>query len=190
MEEVWKTIPGHSWHQVSSLGRVKRLAHRIPHNNRPGHTKLLRERILKGSFGNQCGFYVEIPNDDGKNHHLIVARAMLTVFVRPPEEGEVARHLDDNKRNQNLSNLAWGTVRDNINDAISNGKLVRGTSHPNSKLTEEGVSEIKRKYKFKDRRFGCYGLAKEYNINYTVVWSIIKGDIWTHVPPFGDLRNR
>lgn len=53
------------------------------------------------------------------------------------------RHLDDNRLNNNLSNLAWGTQKQNAEDRDRNGKTYRREKHPNHKLTNEIVGFIR-----------------------------------------------
>ena len=47
----------------------------------------------------------------------MVARA----FIGPRPEGQGVRHLDDNKRNNALTNLVYGTGVENQADSIRNG---------------------------------------------------------------------
>ena len=40
-------------------------------------------------------------------------------------------HLDDNPKNNRVSNLKWGTQKDNVYDAISKGRLkLKGKDNP------------------------------------------------------------
>ena len=41
-------------------------------------------------------------------------------FIPNPHKYEIVRHLDDDKENNSLSNLKWGTIKENIEDAIRN----------------------------------------------------------------------
>lgn len=50
-----------------------------------------------------------------------IHRLLLSTFVRQPEDGEVARHLDGNPGNNRLSNLAWGTQTENEADKRKHG---------------------------------------------------------------------
>ncbi len=87
---------------------------------------------------------------DGKMY--AVHRLVLHTFVRPPREGEVARHLNDLATDNRLENLAWGTYRDNAADRKRNGSYrkrdacLRG--HPytqaNTWLTREGWQQCRR----------------------------------------------
>jgi len=51
--------------------------------------------------------------------HLLIAEA----FHGPKPPGSECRHLDDNRFNNNPSNLEYGTRRQNNEDALRNGKL-------------------------------------------------------------------
>ena len=49
--------------------------------------------------------------------HALVAEA----FLGPRPAGAIVRHLSDEKRNNAVTNLAYGTRGDNAHDAIRNG---------------------------------------------------------------------
>lgn len=54
----------------------------------------------------------------------------------------LVRHLDDNRLNCKASNLAWGTRKDNSDDAIANGKILSGEEHYATMISDEQVREI------------------------------------------------
>lgn len=61
---------------------------------------------------------------------------VLLAFVGPkPMRGMIGRHLDDNRQNNKISNLKWGTRRDNVKDAHLNKRFLRGDEAPATKLT-------------------------------------------------------
>lgn len=69
------------------------------------------------------GGYRTVPLNGGRDS-VYVHIAVLTAFrcPRPFPEAQ-GRHLDDNKLNNCLDNLEWGTPRENMADALANGKL-------------------------------------------------------------------
>lgn len=71
-----------------------------------------------------------------------VGRLVLETFVGPCPPGQECRHLDGSKANNNLTNLAWGTHHENIQDAKRHGAFARGTMGGN-KLTDEQAAEIR-----------------------------------------------
>ena len=184
MIDEWYKIPDYPNYRISKNGQIKRVEILKAHNRFPlTKTTILKENILKLYFDSN-GYSTCLTNTAGKGVQIIVARLMLTVFVRPPTKGEVARHLDDNKRNQSLDNLAWGTVQENADDAIRNNrysKYSKGSSHWGSKLNEEQVLEIKTTYIRRDRHFGVQALARKYDVSDHCIWHILKGQTWKHV---------
>lgn len=61
--------------------------------------------------------------------HKLVAFAFLE--SRPSDQHEI-RHLDGDKNNNHVSNLAWGTRKENAADREAHGKTSRGLSHSNA----------------------------------------------------------
>lgn len=51
-----------------------------------------------------------------------IAVMVLETFVGPRPEGHLARHLNDDKLDDRLINLAWGTKPQNERDKVLNGK--------------------------------------------------------------------
>jgi hypothetical protein len=112
MREIWKEIPGFDRYMVSSIGRVKRLARIDPLG------RLWKERFVRSVYS---GVYVT-RDYDGIRVWQAIARLMLLAFMGPPPVGKyLSRHLDDNRENNTLSNIAWGDHQDNKDDALRNG---------------------------------------------------------------------
>lgn len=78
--------------------------------------------------------------------HKLVAEKYLP--DRPSNQHEI-RHLDDNKKNNNYLNLAWGTRKDNAADRSKNGHTSKGILH--SIAVREGQHKSKNKW-FKHAR--------------------------------------
>ncbi len=62
----------------------------------------------------------------GKHHfvHCLV----LEAFIGPRPEGYVCRHKDGDPANNHISNLSWGTLRENYDDTIKHGRLQKTPS--------------------------------------------------------------
>lgn len=59
-----------------------------------------------------------------KSRVFLVHVCVLTAFGPPrPSVRHISRHWDDNKSNNSISNLLWGTYRENALDALRNGKV-------------------------------------------------------------------
>lgn len=74
-----------------------------------------------------------------------IHRLMAEAFLGAPH-GRLVRHLDDVKTNNELSNLAYGSRRDNAVDAIRNGRHAGRSSHCLRGHDKEG----------RNRCYACY----------------------------------
>jgi hypothetical protein len=79
-----------------------------------------------------------------------------------------------------LENLYWGTAQQNNEDKIRNGKIWRGETHPNAKLTAKDVEEIRKLYRFNYRgKNGCRDLAERYGVTKHGILMVMWGKkIW------------
>ena len=101
MNEEWRDIEGYEGlYQVSNLGRVKSLRDK---NNKK------RELILKPKTMRNGYLKVDLCKN-GKQKTFTVHRLVATVFISNPKNFPVVNHKDENKLNNNISNLEWCTV--------------------------------------------------------------------------------
>ena len=135
MKEIWKKIPNHSHYEISNTGKVR--SWKVPRSKKIA----LEPKILKNKLNKKTGYYnVTIYDDSGilKTHyiHRLVAQ---TFMPTKDSKHTVVRHLDDNRLNNNVDNLAWGNQKDNAKDAILNGKIPVGVKAKQSKLSERDI---------------------------------------------------
>jgi hypothetical protein len=152
----WKSVPGSfsSRYEVSQLGQVR--------NKTTGKilTPMMTGERRRG------GQTAKVRFSSNPRVDCSVADLVLTCFVSEKPQGCVAMHRDDDKRNNELSNLSWGTHQQNVVDMIHKGR--GGTQ----KLTAAQALEIAKR-----RRSGESGrsLAAEFNISEQRVCDIFKG---------------
>ena len=65
-----------------------------------------------------CAF--TLYNLEGKRKHKGLHQLLAMAFIPNPKGYEIVRHLDDDKDNNSLSNLKWGTIKENIEASIRN----------------------------------------------------------------------
>lgn len=111
--EQWKDIDGHVGYQVSDHGQVRSFK-----NGRHGFTDV--PRILKTDTNSNGYERVML----GSNNRFFVHKLVAKAFIPNPNNYPIARHKDDNRRNNLASNLEWGTQAHNIQDAIRRGRFV------------------------------------------------------------------
>ena len=128
IEEIWKPITGYEdLYEVSNLGRVKRLEHRIwvthSHSKLGGYYTTLSEKILKPCFNRRfnnynVGLYLE-----HKRKTFSIARLVALEFVANPNNFPDVIHLH-NKLDNRVENLIWGTDFDSGRIAVNRGKYI------------------------------------------------------------------
>lgn len=92
---------------------------------------------------NHAGYVEYCLHCDGRRYSRKAHRLVLEAFVGPCSEGMECRHLDGNRQNNHVSNLCWGTKKENEADKVSHGTLLFGDRHGKSKLTSIEVMEIR-----------------------------------------------
>lgn len=113
--EVWAGIPGHPHYQVSSFGRARSLD-RVVEHARFGKRVMYRGKILSAGKRNKDGYIVVVLRKDKKSTSYNLHRLVAKAFLPNPKNLPMVRHLDENKTNNAVSNLAWGTAVDNYDD--------------------------------------------------------------------------
>jgi hypothetical protein len=93
-------------------------------------------------------------------------------------EGLQVLHKCDNPKCVNPHHLFVGTISDNMKDAYRKKRKSNfGEKNPNSKLTENEVREIRKRY----RKDGGAALAKEFGLERTVPYQIFHRKRWGHI---------
>jgi hypothetical protein len=116
----WLPVVGwEGFYEVSDSGRVRSIDRVIERKN--GRRLPLRGRILRGFPDTHGHLHVSLPGRLSAPIHRLVARA----FIGPCPEGLEVRHLDGVHSNNSLSNLAYGTHAENMQDMQRHGVDVR-----------------------------------------------------------------
>ena len=127
--EEWKTIPNYEEYQVSTLGRVKRLAY---YKNVCGGSKqYCEEKILKPQKRKR-GYQAVMLSKNSKVKSFLVHRLVAMVFIPNPDNLPQVNHKDENTSNNRVDNLEWcnqcynsnyGTSKYRISAKLKNGIL-------------------------------------------------------------------
>jgi hypothetical protein len=159
--EQWRQVPGFPGYLVSNLGRV--------HSGRTN--KCLKPQPC-GS-GHQR---VSLRRND-KTHPRLLHRLVLLAFSGKCPEGQEGLHWDDDPLNNKLSNLRWGTRKENRADAVRNQRA-RGGRKKGQALTREQASSIKRYLRAGATKTR---LAALFKVSRTTIAKIEDGTLWKDV---------
>ena len=97
MEEVWKEIKDFEAHEISNLGRV-----------RVKKTGKLRALVKTRQGYDRVAFVYKQLRKDFEVHRLVAL-----AFIPNPNNLPVVMHLDENKNNNRVDNLQWGSHQQN-----------------------------------------------------------------------------
>lgn len=117
---------------------------------------------------------------NGVRKSMAVGYLVLLTFIsdRPSKNHHVC-HGVNGKSDNSLENISWGTIsKNNFSDKIRDGKLLYGEKHPNSKLTNDSVKEIRTLF---DRGFNQKEIADIFKVHHSNISCILKGKTWGHV---------
>lgn len=115
---------------------------------------------------------------DGKRCKVYPHRLVLLAFVGVPPPNTQARHLDGNRANPALVNMAWGTVAENMADRESHGNTPHGTRNGRAKLDPEKVRVIRSRPDLSPD-----DLAAMFNVSEFTVRCVLSGRTWKRVSP-------
>lgn len=136
-EEIWKPIKGYeSRYAVSSKGKVMNLE---------------TGRILKNRINTHGYAIVGLFNGNGKRKKIMVHRLIAEAFIPNPLGLPQINHLDEDKTNNNVTNLEWCTASQNtrhsahkyscrINQLTLDGEFIRQWDSSNQIKRELGYS--------------------------------------------------
>ncbi|WP_442777660.1 NUMOD4 motif-containing HNH endonuclease [Acinetobacter baumannii] len=171
--EIWKGIP--EWenlYQVSNQGRVRSFDKQCP--ARFGKPILRKGRILKPTA--KGGRYLAVTLADGpKRKQYLIHDLVLLTFIGPKPKGMYVCHGDDNRINNRLENLRYGTPKENVQDALRNGVKPIGEKHGVAKLKNDQVKDIR------SSELDAKTLAKKYGVCVSHICNIKARKTWVHI---------
>ncbi len=180
--EVFRFVPGYEGYEVSDFGRVAShwgIGDRGKGAGSGAAAVLVRKRrVLAPALASSGYLTVRLRRSTRKYATLSVHRLVILAFVGPCPEGMEVRHLDGDRRNNRLSNLAYGTRQVNALEKHEHGTMQCGDRHYLAKFTEADVLEI--------RRLRATGMiyreiAARFDSDAASVCAICKRRAWKHI---------
>lgn len=117
--EVWKDIPHYEGiYEASNMGRIRTCAGKTTFTKKHG-IRHWKQRILKPKGETyETGYRVSLWKD-GKRKDLLVARLVAMTFLG--ESNLTVNHIDGNRFNNNIKNLEWCSLKENIQKGFETG---------------------------------------------------------------------
>ena len=107
VDERWKPIDGYQGiYEVSNLGRVRSIGRTIVCKN--GMKKTIRPKILARKK-HRNGYVSSMLCVNGVQKRILIHRAVASAFVPNPNGYPEVNHKDEDKENNESSNLEWCT---------------------------------------------------------------------------------
>lgn len=176
--EEWRPVVG--WeefgHQVSSIGRVRRLWTFWKNGEE-------RESIFKIPIKKNGYTAITLQHGRERMEYCLIHRLVAKAFLgNPPTSEHQVNHKDGDKTNNKVGNIEWATSHENLVHGREMGLIPRicGIAEMSRKLTEDDVREIRAKGYTAKETATIYGVRREY------AWRIVNGKSWKHVKPHSD----
>lgn len=108
--ERWLPVPGWDGYEVSDTGRVRSVDRVLSDGRVAGGVILARSAHR----------YPQVTLSDGWRTRRVAVHKLVKLAFTGPSRGRQVRHLDDNPQNCHLSNLKYGTQKQNEQDKKRN----------------------------------------------------------------------
>lgn len=175
--EKWKpikfgdTISESEVHHISSFGRV--MTFNSKHKN----------GTINKLFAVQGYLRLPLMQKTGKRTARYIHKLVAEAFIEKKSEyQQYVIHLDYDKSNNHLYNLAWATKEEKEKHRLNNPKYKSPASRVRySKLNEGRVKMIKRKLLDPDRKTRLKMIAKQFGISEMQLHRIKTGENWGYV---------
>lgn len=131
------------------------------------------------------GYYSVVVRSDVKEvgtfkfqHKLPVHRLILLAFKGEPFPKQMACHNNGDKLDNRPENLRWGTAKDNAEDTVKHGRVLRGEDSPNAVLDNNTVIAIR---ELRKRNYSPSEIARLLWLPEGAVKCAAYGRTWKHV---------
>ena len=170
-----KEIPEHPGYFVDEVGGV--FSNKSSATNGKG-TRAIRP--LKKFIRNR--YWTVLLCEKGKEKKHKVAYLVLITFIGQRPFDQVIRHGPNGVLDDSLSNLCWGTRRENEQDKRRDGTYQVGEGNPRAKANELQVRIIRRTYAphGRDNHLSGRELAKIFDLPEGIIYHIVSRHSWVH----------
>lgn len=158
-----REIPGHPNYFADVYGGVW-----------SAHGTIVRQLVPvpKAGYGYVCVWL-------GRGKRYVVQYLIALTFLGPRPRGMLVLHGDDDPLNNRLTNLSYGTPRQNYDQAVERGRYSRGEDRPSAKLTAKAVISIREKHA--TGKVTMAALGRMYGVSGASIMKVVRRERWKHV---------
>ena len=165
LEEIWKVLADFKHYEISNYGRIR----------------TVQGKYIKLRLSNTGYTYVTLrKSGENRGRRKFIHRLVFETFVRLLTIGELVHHIDEDSRNNVITNLRVMT-RAEHNSLHKFQKPCMGNSAekgPGSKLSPKEVHQIHMLLKLK---FAVRDIANMYAVDLCTIYNIRKGRSWQDI---------
>lgn len=159
---MWKICKECENYEISTEGEVK---HKKTN-------KILKPKIDKDGYlsvGLSMG-------TRGQRKMAFIHRLVAEAYVPNPYNKPLVRHIDNNKANNDYTNLIWITEQEAI---VNSKKTDKGSLSCNAKLTDLQILYCRMVYTPRDKEYGASALAKKFGVSKSTMHYILNKTTYT-----------
>ena len=176
--EIWKPVRNYSGiYEVSNFGRVRSLDRTVVHCN--GFKQKIKGRILRPGIS-VPGYRMIQLCKDGKQKNGQVHQLVADAFIKtkPKKCKYEVMHLDNNRLNNNIENLRYGSRLCNCAFRRDYGTNHGGVNHYRAKFTVKDILRIRKLCKNGEPR---KKFQDEFGVSQTCIAKIVTGKTYQDV---------
>jgi len=169
--EEWRPVIGYEgWYEVSSCGRVRRVATACGTS---------AGRVLRTPLARPNSYPRIHTSCQNRTKSVWVHRLVAEAFIGPCPTGHQINHRNGIKTDNRVGNLEWATALTNLRHARDTGLLnpSRGERNGQAKLRNEDIPIIRAA---RGKISGCE-MARRYGVSEHTIRCVLNGWTWRHV---------
>jgi predicted XRE-type DNA-binding protein len=141
--------------------------------------RLFKGKILKQCLNVKKRYYALRLSKQGKTKLWLTHQLVANAFLGLRPKNYLVCHGPKGPLCNEVSNLSWGTPKDNSNDKIRDGTLLKGSEIHCAKLTEQDVLKIRQLAK--EATLTQTEIAVLFGVSTSTINEIIHKKRWKHV---------
>jgi HNH endonuclease/NUMOD4 motif len=168
----WKEIPEFDGYRISDTGQLQSCF------IRGSKSRLSIEWINVQAHETRNGYLQVTLYRRGTRHLFSIHSLVLLAFVGPCPGKQQACHGNGKRTDNRLENLRWDSVSANHADKNVHGTMPKGSIHPQAKLKESQVLEIRKLLKSGSK---LNAIGRHFGVSGVSIGHIKTGRTWSHV---------